>query len=94
MFRQHKIVCENKEVIIYLFLYDLNIDIEMIKTIYENMPQYIVEKRIKEYCANHNLRFIGKHIKIVYHSTIVRDFHVNQPTAVQTPPPNVISLNF
>lgn len=40
MFRQHKILCENKEVIVYLFLYDQEIDLETMKNIFSQMIYY------------------------------------------------------
>ncbi|MGL4336172.1 MAG: hypothetical protein ACRCST_04700, partial [Turicibacter sp.] len=84
--------CENKEVIIYLFLFTQEVDLETIKNIFSQMPQEILEKRIKEYFNNHNIKFLGKHIKIVYRATIVKDFHFNQISQNTHYPQNVVSL--
>ena len=49
MFRQHKILCENKEVTIYLFLYDQEIDLETMKNIFSQISTITLEARIIDY---------------------------------------------
>ena len=59
MFRQHKILCENKEVIVYLFLYDQEIDLETMKNIFSQMSTMTLESRILDYFSQHNINFSG-----------------------------------
>lgn len=77
MFRQHKIICENKEVIIYLFLYDQDIDLVTMKNIFSQISNISLEERLLDYFKQNHIRFTGQHIRIVYHSTIIKDFYLN-----------------
>lgn len=92
MFRQHKILCENKEAIIYLFLYNQEIELKTIKNIFTQLPQDILEKRIIEYLNSHHIKFIGKHIKIVYSATIVKDFYLNQKSNITEYASNIVNF--
>ena len=49
MFRQHKILCENKETVLYLFLYDQQIDLETMKIIFTQISSQKLESRILDY---------------------------------------------
>ena len=55
MFRQHKILCENKEVTIYLFLYDQEIDLETMKNIFSQISTITLEARIIDYFNQNNI---------------------------------------
>lgn len=92
MFRQHKILCENKEVIVYLFLYDQNIDLDTMKNIFSQMSTITLESRILDYFTRHNIKFIGNHIRIVYHATIVKDFFLHHTHPSQKQANNIVSL--
>lgn len=92
MFRQHKILCENKEVIVYLFLYDQEIDLETMKNIFSQMSTMTLESRILDYFSQHNIKFFGNHIRIVYHATIVKDFVLNQKYNHKKLAHNVVNL--
>lgn len=92
MFRQHKILCENKEVIVYLFLYDQEIDLETMKNIFSQISTITLESRILEYFNQHNIKFLGHHIRIVYHATIVKDFILNQHRTAPRIANNIVSL--
>ena len=74
MFRQHKIICENKEITSYLFLYDQDIDRDTMKNIFNQLSTHSLEQRIHEYFKNNQIKFLGHQIKIVYLSTIIKDF--------------------
>lgn len=92
MFRQHKILCENKETIIYLFLYDQEIDLETMKNIFSQISTTTLESRIIDYFNKHNIKCLGNHVKIVYHATIVKDFLINQRRNPKSYATNVVSL--
>ena len=53
MFRQHKILCENKETVIYLFLYDQQIDLDTMKNIFSQISNMTLESRIIDYFNQH-----------------------------------------
>ena len=97
MFRQHKIICENKEITSYLFLYDQDIDRDTMKTIFSQLSTNSLEQRIHDYFKKNQVTFLGKNIKIVYLSTIIKDIKdFSLPThQIQTPSvyaDNVITL--
>ncbi len=92
MFRQHKILCENKEVIVYLFLYDQEIDLDTMKNIFSQISTITLESRILDYFNQHNIKFLGHHIRIVYRATIVKDFILNQRYQTPKIAHNVVSL--
>lgn len=78
MFRQHKITCENKEILMYLFLYDQEIDVGTMKTIFSQLAPGSLQQRIVEYIRQNRIRFQGTRIKLVYCSTIIKDFCLPQ----------------
>jgi len=78
MFQQHKIVCENKEIIIYLFLYELDLDLATMKNIFYQLSATSLEKHVFDYFDQNCIKFLGQHIKIVYHSTIIKDFFIHR----------------
>jgi len=94
MFRQHQIVCENKRIVIYLFLYEQEIDLDTMKTIFSTLPTTTLEQRIWDYFDQNQIRFFGTTIRIVYKSTIVRDFLLHEPylTCTSQVATNVISF--
>ncbi|MDO4925640.1 MAG: hypothetical protein Q3980_08245 [Turicibacter sp.] len=92
MFRQHKILCENKETIIYLFLYDQQIDLETMKNIFSQISIKTLESRIINYFHQHNIKCLGNHVRIVYHATIIKDFFINQHHQPKSYATNVVSL--
>ncbi|MBQ1769540.1 MAG: hypothetical protein UIL36_05095 [Turicibacter sp.] len=92
MFRQHKILCENKEVTIYLFLYDQEIDLETMKNIFSQISTITLEARIIDYFNQNNIKCLANHVKIVYHATIVKDFMMHQHYRPTTYATNVVSL--
>ena len=59
MFRQHKILCENKETVIYLFLYDQQIDLDTMKNIFSQISNMTLESRIIDYFNQHNIKCLG-----------------------------------
>jgi len=94
MFRQHKIICENKEVISYLFLFDQDIDRDIMKNIFNQLSTHSLEERIHDYFNENHIKFMGQHVKIVYLSTIIKDFYLHQKQVHISPvyADNVISF--
>ena len=92
MFRQHKILCENKETVIYLFLYDQQIDLETMKNIFSQIAITTLESRIINYFNQHHIKCLGNHVRIVYHATIIKDFFINQHHQSKSHATNVVSL--
>mgnify|MGYP004635323687 FL=1 len=92
MFRQHKILCENKETVMYLFLYDQQIDLDTMKNIFSQISNMTLESRIIDYFNQHNIKCLGNHVRIVYQSTIVKDLFINQHRKPRSYATNVVSL--
>jgi len=94
MFRQHQIICENKQIVIYLFLYEQEIDLDTMKTIFSTLSASLLEQRICDYFDQNQIRFLGTRIRIVYKSTIIRDFLLHEPYLTCCPQlaTNVISF--
>lgn len=92
MFRQHKILCENKENIIYLFLYDQQIDLEIIKNIFSQIADQSLEARVLDYFNQHHIKCLGNHVRLVYRETIVKDFFLNQTIKSKSYANNVVNL--
>ena len=59
MFRQHKILCENKETVLYLFLYDQQIDLETMKIIFTQISSQKLESRILDYLERRTIKYQG-----------------------------------
>lgn len=51
-----------------------------------------LESRILDYFSQHNIKFFGNHIRIVYHATIVKDFVLNQKYHHKKQADNVVNL--
>jgi len=94
MFRQHQIVCENKRIVIYLFLYEQEIDLDTMKIIFSSLSDDLTKERICGYLEQNQIRFYGTTIRIVYKSTIIRDFQLTEPylTCCQKAANNVLSF--
>ena len=92
MFRQHKILCENKETVIYLFLYDQQIDLETMKIIFAQISSQKLEARIIDYFKQCNIKYQGNHVRLVYRETIIRDLYLSHYHQSHTDATNVIHL--
>ena len=94
MFRQHQIVCENKRIVIYLFLYEQEIDLDTMKTIFSQISAELLDRHICEYFDQNHIRFLGTQIRIVYKATIIHDFLLHEPylTSAGPSPTNIINF--
>jgi len=94
MFRQHQIVCENKRIVIYLFLYEQEIDLDTMKIIFSSLSDDLTKQRIHDYLDQNQIRFYGTTIRIVYKSTIIRDLQLKEPylTGSPTAATNILSF--
>ncbi len=92
MFRQHKILCENKETVLYLFLYDQQIDLETMKIIFTQISSQKLESRILDYLERRTIKYQGTHVRIVYRETIIRDLYLAHYRQPHTDITNVINL--
>ena len=92
MFRQHKILCENKETVIYLFLYDQQIDLETMKIIFAQISSQKLKARIIDYFKQCNIKYQGNHVRLVYRETIIRDLYLSHYHQSHTDATNVIHL--
>ncbi|MCL1951009.1 MAG: hypothetical protein FWF59_14920 [Turicibacter sp.] len=79
MFRQHQIVCENKRLVIYLFLTEQEVDLDTMKTIFSSLTAAKMQQQACQYLEQNNIRFYGTNIRVVYKSTIIRDFQLQEP---------------
>lgn len=95
MFREHQIICENKKIVLYLFLFEQEIELDTMKTLFAQIPSSDLELWLGEYLQQQDTRFFGTRAKIVYHSTIIRDFQVSEQSIVpfQTEANNVINFH-
>ena len=76
MFCQHKVVLEDHELTLYLFLFEQDISLSMMKTIFSHMPNRLLELHVNSYLNTVTINQTYHHFKIVYHSTIIRDVRV------------------
>jgi len=73
MFVDHKIVCENKEPVLYLFAQSIDASITLVKGIFEHLHEEILIDWAQDYLIDLDVSFVGSLIKVVAGSTIVRD---------------------
>lgn len=79
MFLQHQIVCESKEIVLYLFLREQeNLDLKAMKTIFSHLSALMLETRILEYLKQDQIKFFGRRVRVVCGATIIKDFYLNQ----------------
>ncbi len=83
MFCQHKLMCENKELILYLFLFDQDISVHTMTVIFSQMPSSVIKKRTQQYLMASNFNKFCTSWRIVYHSTIIRELQF--PSALTHP---------
>jgi len=77
MFVDHKIVCENKEPVLYLFAQSIDASIVLVKGIFEHLHEEVLIDWAQDYLMDLDISFVGSLIKVVAGSTIVR--HLELP---------------
>jgi len=76
MFVDHKIVCENKEPVLYLFAQSIDASITLVKGIFEHLHEEVLIDWAQDYLIYSEVSFVGSLIKVVAGSTIVRNLEL------------------
>ena len=72
MFNHHKILCENKSPILYLFACQLDANVDLIRDIFGHIHDEILLDWAYDYLGSNGVSFGGNKVKIVCGETIVR----------------------
>ena len=73
MFNEHKITCENRQSVLYLFAQSFDTNTILVKGIFEHFHEDVLLDWADDYLDSHNVSFVGDIVKIVASSIIVRE---------------------
>jgi len=94
MFNEHKITCENRQSVLYLFAQPFDTSINLVKGIFEHLHEDVLLDWTNNYLDAYNVLFVGDIVRIVAGSTIVRDLNFPLYMKRNTPIPKTKVLNF
>jgi len=75
MFNGHKITCENRQSVLYLFTQPFDCNVHLVKGIFEHIHEDVLLDWTDDYLDTYNISFVGDIVKIVADSTIVRSLN-------------------
>ena len=94
MFNEHKIACENRQSVLYLFTQPFDTSMNLVKGIFEHLHEDVLLDWADDYLDTNNISFCGDIIRVVAGSTIVRDLNFPLYMKKNTPIPKAKILNF
>ena len=94
MFSEHKITCENRESVLYLFTQPFDASLNLIKGIFEYLHEDVLLDWADDYLDTYDVSFSGDIIRVVAGSTIVRDLRFPLYMKKNVPIPETKVLNF
>ena len=94
MFNEHKITCENRQSVLYLFTQPFDTNMILVKGIFEHLHDDVLLDWADDYLDSHNVSFVGDIVKIVAGSIIVRELKFPTYMKKNTPVPEAKVLNF
>ena len=92
MFVDHKIICESKKPVLYLFTSSFDASTTLVKGIFEHLHEDVLIDWAQDYLIYAKVSFVGSLIKVVAGSTIVRILELPSTTKRKEkhPPKNLI----
>ena len=94
MFNDHKITCENRESVLYLFTQPFDASMSLIKGIFEHLHEDVLLDWADDYLDTYDVSFGGDVIRVVAGSTIVRNLRFPLYMKKSIPLPTSKVLNF
>jgi len=94
MFNEHKITCENRQSVLYLFTQPFDGSMNLIKGIFEHLHEDVLLDWADDYLDTYDVSFVGDVIRVVVDSTIVRSLKFPRYMKKNIPIPETKILNF
>ena len=73
MFKEHRIICESRQPVLYLFTQPLGVSPPKAKGMFESLPEELLVGWAEEYMETYHVSFKGRLMKVVVETMVVRE---------------------